>query len=69
MDPASPALQPHYTPGVASAENGHVVLDGPNGVAVTMTAMAAAQTGQSLLEAAAEAERQQLANPSEPSAS
>jgi len=67
MDTASPALQPHYKPGVASAEDGHVVLDGPNGVAVTMTAEAAARTGRSLLEAAAEAQRQQSTNSPEPS--
>jgi hypothetical protein len=35
-----------------------VVLDGPNGVAVTMTATAAAQTGRNLIEAALVADRQ-----------
>ena len=31
---------------------GFVLLDGPNGVAVTMTAYAASETGKSLIEAA-----------------
>jgi hypothetical protein len=39
-------------PGKASVEEGLVLLDGPNGVAVTMTAYAASETGKSLLEAA-----------------
>lgn len=51
-------LQPHDEPGVATAEGGLVMLDGPDGVAVSMTADAAARTGQSLLDAAKLAERQ-----------
>ncbi|NML12315.1 hypothetical protein HHL08_19605 [Sphingobium sp. AR-3-1] len=39
-------------PGKASVEEGLVLLDGPNGIAVTMTAYAASETGKSLLEAA-----------------
>lgn len=50
--------QPCSDPGVASAEDGLVILDGPDGVAVTMTAGAAALTGQSLIAAAEAAERQ-----------
>lgn len=50
--------QPHAEPGSASAEEGLVVLDGPNGVAVTMTPDAAARTGQSLISAAALAAEQ-----------
>jgi len=50
--------QPQTEPGIASAENGLVVLDGPDGVAVTMTADAAHKTGQSLISAADTAERQ-----------
>ncbi|WP_109807125.1 hypothetical protein [Sphingosinithalassobacter portus] len=38
--------------GVASAERGKVLLDGPNGVAVTMTPQAAVETGESLIAAA-----------------
>jgi len=55
------AIQPLSQPGVASAEEGLVVLDGPDGVAVTMTADAAHRTGESLVSAAAVA-AQQLAN-------
>lgn len=46
-------------PGSASAEQGHVVLDGPDGVAITLTPDAAEGTAQSLIEAAREARRQQ----------
>jgi hypothetical protein len=58
MTLSSEFLQPHTTPGVASAEEGLVVLDGPYGIAITMTAGAAAGTGQSLIAAAEIAERQ-----------
>lgn len=51
-------LQPESEPGVAVAEQGLVVLDGPDGVAVTMTADAADKTGQSLINAAAVAREQ-----------
>lgn len=57
------AIQPETEPGVASAEQGLVILDGPDGLALTMTADAAARTGQSLLDAAALAERQRSAGP------
>ncbi len=46
---ASPPLQ---DPGHAVAEQGFVLLDGPNGIAVSMTADAALQTGESLIAAA-----------------
>lgn len=49
---------PRSDAGIASAEDGLVVLDGPNGVAVTMTAKAAAQTGRNLIDAALVADRQ-----------
>ena len=39
--------QPQTEPGVATAEDGYVILDGPDGLAVTMTAAAATLTGQS----------------------
>lgn len=52
------ALKPLKKPGVASAENGLVMLDGPDGIAVTMTPDAATGTGQSLLSAADEARAQ-----------
>jgi hypothetical protein len=44
--------QPETEPGVANAEGGFVILDGPDGTAVIMTPFAAAGTGQSLLSAA-----------------
>lgn len=50
--------QPQTQPGVATAEEGLVVLDGPDGVAVTMTADAAHKTGHSLISAADAAEKQ-----------
>jgi len=45
-------------PGKAAAEDGFVVLDGPGGVAVTMTASAAEGTGHSFVSAALVAKRQ-----------
>ena len=48
-------LAPRSDAGRATAENGVVLLDGPDGVAVTMTADAAARTADSLLEAARQA--------------
>lgn len=58
MTTAAHAPQPETEPGIASAEEGLVILDGPDGIAKTMTAEAAAKTGQSLIEAAALAETQ-----------
>ena len=42
-------------PGVATAEQGVVLLDGPDGVAIAMTPEAAEATGRSLIAAAEEA--------------
>lgn len=39
-------------PGVVSIEQGHIILDGPDGVAVAMTPEAAAETGRRLIAAA-----------------
>lgn len=50
--------QPETEPGIASAEEGMVILDGPNGVAVTMTPQAAHETAHSLLSAARIAQQQ-----------
>jgi len=49
---------PETDPGNASAEGGFVVLDGPDGVAVTMTANAALLTGERLIAAARLAQSQ-----------
>jgi len=51
-------MKPKTAPGVATAEQGIVMLDGPDGVAVSLTPEAAEQTGRSLIDAAAEAMRQ-----------
>ena len=51
--------EPQREPGIASAEQGMVLLDGPNGVAIAMTPDAAQRTAQSLLAAAEEARAQQ----------
>lgn len=60
------ATQPHADPGVASAEAGLVFLDGPNGVALTLTAEAAAATGRSLIDAADAAQAQLSAGRDKP---
>jgi hypothetical protein len=44
--------EPLQQAGVASAEQGIVILDGPDGVAIAMTPEAAASTGRSLIAAA-----------------
>lgn len=38
--------------GIANAEAGYVVLDGPDGIAMTLTADAAMKMGESLISAA-----------------
>jgi hypothetical protein len=58
MTDVSNTPQPETEPGIASAEDGLVVLDGPDGVAITMTPDAAQKTGQSLMSAAEIAEQQ-----------
>ncbi|HZG33266.1 MAG TPA: hypothetical protein VEZ59_08330 [Sphingopyxis sp.] len=49
---------PETEAGVATAEDGMVFLDGPDGVALTLTAAAARGTGESLIAAASRAEEQ-----------
>lgn len=56
----SPHL-PEQQGGIAAAEDGQVILDGPNGVAVAMTPEAAQATARSLLLAADEANHQRAA--------
>ena len=58
MDNDNASTGPLSSPGRASAENGHVFLDGPDGVALMLTPDAAIGTAQSLLEAAEVAKRQ-----------
>lgn len=57
MDKRNPG-GPEQEPGVASAEQGIVLLDGPNGVAISMTPEVAEATARSMLAAAEEAVRQ-----------
>ncbi|PTQ65699.1 hypothetical protein C8J45_101552 [Sphingomonas sp. PP-CE-3G-477] len=51
-------LKPETVAGVASAENGVVTLDGPDGLAIAMTPEAAAETGRRLIAAAERAATQ-----------
>lgn len=57
--------EPQTEPGIASAEGGVVILDGPGIVAVTMSPDAAKQTGESLLSAAELASAQASGQPDE----
>ena len=50
--------EPFVEAGVAAAEDGQVILDGPDGIAITLTAEAAIATGQSLVEAGQKARLQ-----------
>lgn len=50
--------EPLRTAGIATAEAGFVMLDGPDGVAIAMTADAAEETGRNLIAAADEARGQ-----------
>jgi hypothetical protein len=45
-------------PSLVTAVDGHVIVDGPDAVAVTLTPSAARETGTRLLEKADEAETQ-----------
>ena len=54
-------------PSDVAAEGGNVIVEGPDGVAVTLTAQAAEETARRMLEAASEA-RRQSALPAEPDA-
>ena len=54
----NPAIEPFADAGVATVEDGYVVLDGPDGIAITLTAEAAVATGRSLLEAGESALKQ-----------
>jgi len=54
-------------PSEVAAEEGQVVVDGPDGVAVSLTPEAAAETSDRLLDRAAEAAGQRFMKKSEPS--
>ena len=51
----------HDEPSTVTAEHGQVLVDGPDGVAVSLTPDAAVETSDRLLEAAVEARGQDLA--------
>ena len=55
-----PPIGPEEHCGTATAEEGVVMLDGPDGIAVTMTPEAAKDTGRSLIDAAETAFGQRL---------
>ena len=48
----------HSDPSDVVAEQGDIIVEGPDGVAVTFTPDAAEETGRRLIEAASEARRQ-----------
>ena len=50
--------KPYSTPSEVTAEHGEVAVDGPDGVAVSLTPEAAAETSDRLLHAAAQAKGQ-----------
>ena len=52
---------PSDRPVAATAENGFVLLDGPQGAVASLTAEAAAATSENLRRAASQAERQRRA--------
>ena len=56
------ALKPREDAGKATADSGVVILEGPDGVAVTMTPDAASRTADSLHEAARQAREDRLAS-------
>lgn len=51
--------EPYGDAGVASAEGGLVFLDGPDNIAIVLSAQAAAETGRSLIKASEDALKQQ----------
>ena len=56
--PEETPTEPESLSGEATAEEGVVMLDGPDGVAVTMTPEAADGTGRALIDAAEKASGQ-----------
>jgi hypothetical protein len=52
------AINSHSEPSDVNAEQGIVIVEGPDGVAVTLTPDAAEETGKRLINAASEARAQ-----------
>lgn len=68
VEPAMSDSQIHDEPSKVTAEGGVVIVDGPDGVAVSLTPEAAIETSDRLLQAGTQArgqnlERQQQQNP------
>ena len=55
---AMATLSAQGDPSEVCAESGDVIVEGPNGVAVTLTPEAAEETGRRMLEAASQARKQ-----------
>ena len=55
------APKPHDRPSRVVAEDGEVLIDGPNGIALSLTPEAAEETSQRLLDGAARAIGQKVA--------
>ena len=55
------SVQVHAQPSDVIAEEGKVIVEGPNGVAITFVPDAAEETGRRLLQAAADARAQPIA--------
>ncbi|WP_332805618.1 hypothetical protein [Sphingomonas sp. RT2P30] len=56
-------VPPHDVPMDAVAEQGFVLVDGPDGVAVTLTPKAASGSAQSIAQAASDAAQQKPEDP------
>ena len=52
------SITPHAQPSDVAAEEGEVLIEGPNGLALAMTPEAAEETARRMLQAALEARRQ-----------
>ena len=50
--------KPHNVPTTATAEQGEVMLDGPDGLAMSFTPEAASKSAAAMVRAATEADRQ-----------
>ena len=53
------SVKTHSEPSEVNAEQGQVIVEGPNAVAVTLTPDAAEETGRRMINAASEARRQE----------
>jgi hypothetical protein len=56
---AMESVRSHSEPSDVNAEQGQVIVEGPDGVAVTLTPDAAEETGRRMISAASQARRQE----------